>query len=222
MLRVAKSSAADLEEYRRMHAASITELRRTGTETADSLARLAGRMEELATIQADDERWVEVMRQLCDEVTAERQRNERRAESAGPSRSEIRLAAVEETLSHVSSQLADLVASTGAGPDPAPVASLDGHDLEALAAAVAEALAERLPGPVAEPGGRASGRGSGTPGRSPSARRADEGAPAPPTPAIRTSSTRTSAGRTSTTRPVASRSRRTTPIRVRGSDHPAT
>ncbi|MDQ3305784.1 MAG: hypothetical protein M3535_07355, partial [Actinomycetota bacterium] len=70
VLRVAKGNASDIEEYRRMHAASITELRRTGAETADSLARLAGRMEELVTTQADDERWAEVLGQLSNNTNS--------------------------------------------------------------------------------------------------------------------------------------------------------
>ncbi|MDQ3305108.1 MAG: hypothetical protein M3535_03865, partial [Actinomycetota bacterium] len=116
VLRVAKGNASDIEEYRRMHAASITELRRTGTETADSLARLAGRMEELVTTQADDER---------------------RADAND------RLAAMEATLSRLTVEVAELAATAEIPQDP--VLQLDDAQIKALAAAVAEVLAARIP-----------------------------------------------------------------------------
>ncbi|MBW3626113.1 MAG: hypothetical protein KY412_00715, partial [Actinobacteria bacterium] len=46
VLRAAKSSASDVQEYRRMHTASLGELRRNANDTAETLRRLTGWMEE--------------------------------------------------------------------------------------------------------------------------------------------------------------------------------
>ncbi len=193
VLRVLKGVSTDVEEYRRMHATSITELRRTGAETADSLARLAGQMEELVTIQADDERWVEVMRQLCDEVTAERQQGERReqARAAEASSATERLAAVEETLDLLARHVAELSAGAQAAQEQsAPPLLLDDRGLRSLASAVAEALAEQLPPTASVPP-----------------------APAKRAPAKRVAGAPVSAA---TSNPAPRRPRRTTPIQVRG------
>ncbi len=205
VLRVVKGTTSNLDEYRRMHATSITELRRTGAETAGSLARLAGRMEELATIQGDDERWVEVMGQLCDEVTAERawgrSHEEVRAEEAVSSSE--RLGAVEEVLDRLAAQVAGLAARVQVAQEqPRREHSFGETELQTLAAAVAEALAERLP--LAPPVPRAS-----------------------PAPAARATAKRAAKKRTTGTsappRPTSNSGapRRKTPIRVREPADPA-
>ncbi|MDP8955234.1 MAG: hypothetical protein M3N37_10060, partial [Actinomycetota bacterium] len=199
VLRVLKGVSTDVEEYRRMHATSITELRRTGAETADSLARLAGQMEELVTIQADDERWVEVMRQLCDEVTAERQQGERReqARAAEASSATERLAAVEETLDLLARHVAELSTRAQAAQEQsAPPLLLDDRGLRSLASAVAEALAEQLPPTASVPPAPA------------------KRAPAKRAPAKRAGGAPAAAA---TSVPAPRRPRRTTPIQARGS-----
>ncbi len=209
VLRVVKSTTADLEEYRRMHAASISDLRRTAAETADSLARLAGKMEELATIQADDERWVEVIGQFCDEVTAERtwgrRREEARAEEV--SSSTKRLAAVEETLDLLTTHVTELAARAQVvEKQPPPALSLEGAELRTLAAAVAEALVDHLPPTTSIP------LGPPVPAARPPAKRTTK---SPAKSAARKRTTGTAASEP-TSSPGPPRSRRTTPIQVRG------
>ncbi len=79
VLRAAKSSASDVQEYRRMHTASLGELRRNANDTAETLRRLTGWMEELARVQGDDERWATALSQAFEEAAAERREGEERS-----------------------------------------------------------------------------------------------------------------------------------------------
>jgi hypothetical protein len=221
VLRVAKGNASDIEEYRRMHAASITELRRTGTETADSLARLAGRMEELVTTQADDERWAEVLGQLSNNTNSSfrsvlNERLDEYAETvlrvAKGNASDIEeyrrmhaasITELRRTGTETADSLARLAATAEIPQDP--VLQLDDAQIQALAAAVAEVLAARIPVT------RIRNELRSTPTVPESTRRGSPGPSASDAEVASPGPDRRSAAR---------RPRRTNPIQVRGSDRP--
>jgi hypothetical protein len=148
VLRAAKASASDVQEYRRMHAVSLGELRRNANDTAETLRRLAGWMEELARVQGDDERWATALSQAFEEAAAERREGEERAQEVVSELPE-RLQRIEETVTRLGDGLVER--------RPAP-AVLDDEQLAAIAAAVAERLHAATPDGPAEPAPASAGR----------------------------------------------------------------
>ena len=173
VLRAAKSSASDLQEYRRMHTASLGEVRRNANETAETLRRLTGWMEELARIQGDDERWATALSQAFEEAAAERREGEERDRQVVSTLTE-RLKRIDHALGRLGEELAaeppdpllpvvtslaerlgrmeraldGLAAQAGQPPLPPPLV-LDDEAVGAIAAAVAERL--HAPAPAAPP-----------------------------------------------------------------------
>ncbi len=113
VLRAAKSSASDVQEYRRMHTASLGELRRNANDTAETLRRLTGWMEELARIQGDDERWATALSQAFEEAAAERREGEERSHEV-VSTLTGRLERIEEALDELAAEAAE----PGSRPSP--------------------------------------------------------------------------------------------------------
>ena len=105
VLRAAKSSASDVQEYRRMHTASLGEVRRNANETAETLRRLSGWMEELARIQGDDERWATALSQAFEEAAAERREGEERDHQVVSTLTE-RLKRIDQALGRLGEELA--------------------------------------------------------------------------------------------------------------------
>ncbi|HEV2767246.1 MAG TPA: hypothetical protein VGV63_06020 [Acidimicrobiales bacterium] len=144
VLRAAKSSAADVQEYRRMHTASIGELRRNANDTAETLRRLTGWMEELARIQDDDERWATALSQAFEEAAAGGRQGEERFHEVVSSLTG-RLERIEAALDELAAKADEPAEPTGSSLAPG-MAALSDH-LERIDHALAR-LAEEL---AAEP-----------------------------------------------------------------------
>ena len=136
VLRAAKSSASDVQEYRRMHTASLGEVRRNANETAETLRRLTGWMEELARIQGDDERWATALSQAFEEAAAERREGEERDHQVVSTLTE-RLKRIDQALGRLGEELA------AEPPDPLlPVVTSLAERLERMEQALDELAAQ--------------------------------------------------------------------------------
>ncbi|MDP8987619.1 MAG: hypothetical protein M3N11_04650, partial [Actinomycetota bacterium] len=111
VLRAAKASATDVQEYRRMHTASLAELRRNTNDTAESLRRLTGWMEELGSVQGDEERWATALRQVLEQAAAERREDEQPVHQA--------VSTLLERLGRIEAGLGELAAQPAQPDQPA-------------------------------------------------------------------------------------------------------
>ncbi len=187
VMRAAKGTSSDLEEYRRMHASSITELRRVTIDTAETLRRLTGWIEELATVQGDDERWAHAMTGVFEEMAAERRAQEDHLTDTLSSLSSLpgRLDQVEGGLREALAELAD---ARLASEVPSRPLELDEVQLKAIALAVADLVSEMVADIVVAP------PPPGPPGPRPRARKAPSPA-AKATPAVAKSTSKATPGR---------------------------
>ncbi len=122
--------------------------------------RLVRWMQELATTQADDERWAVAVGRVLDEVDEERREAGERAEAALASLS-ARVERIEEGLGQISTEIAGLRHRLPWPPTTPPV-KLGEPQLETIAASIATAVAARSAPPAATADGEpAAGSSAG-------------------------------------------------------------